>query len=76
MTNENKVPVTINGKSVKMPQGTISFQNILGEAFAHGVAPVANPKLITVNVAAAAQPASINPNGSMYLVGGETLTIS
>jgi hypothetical protein len=74
-TNEKKVPVTINGKTIKLLQGTQGFQDIIAEAGSHGVV-VSNPKLITVNVAAAAQPASINPNSSIVISGGETLTIS
>ena len=75
MPAENKVVVTINGVSIKLVQGTTTFQDIVAAAAQHG-ASVTSPKLITVNTAAASQNSTVNPNSSYIISGGEVLTIS
>ena len=72
---DNKVTVTMNGVSVKVPQGLNSFQDLIAPAVQKGAA-TANAKLVTVNTAAAAQGSTINPNGSYVVSGGEVFTIT
>lgn len=75
MPVNNTVTVTINGKTVTLPQGTTTFQDLVAAAAQVG-ASVTSPKSIAVNTAAASQNATINPNSSYVISGGEVLTIS
>ena len=83
---DNKVTVTINGVSIKVPQGLNSFQDLIAPAVQKGAA-TAKAKLVTVNKAAAVhsrggarlerwQGSTINPNGSYVVSGGEVFTIT
>ena len=69
----NKATITINGKKVKVLQGTNSFQDIIAEAAQVG-ACAANVKLLTVTSAAASQSSTVSPNGSYIISGGEVFT--
>ena len=68
------VVVTINGVSIKVPQGQNSFQDLLGRALRVQAAP-ANAVLCTVN-SNPVKPTSFNANGSFSVDGGESFTFA
>lgn len=76
MIYPHKVTITVNGASVKINQGTNSFNDIVAAAKEKGGINIANPKSFAVNTAAAAQNSTIGGNQSYVISGGEILTLS